>query len=110
MLKDQKCVPCEGGVEPLKRSEFEQYLAQVSGWKLTEDRLLQREFIFKNFREAMVFVNRVAELAEAEGHHPDMNIHSWNKVEMKLSTHAIGGLSVNDFVMAVKIDALLGLS
>lgn len=106
MLKDQKCVPCEGGAEPLKRSEFEQYLAQVSGWNVIEDRLLQREYIFKNFREAMVFVNRVAELAEAEGHHPDMNIHSWNKVEIKLSTHAIGGLSINDFVMAVKIDAL----
>lgn len=108
MLKDQKCVPCEGGVAPLKREEFEQYLAQVSEWTVIEDRLLQREFVFKNFKEAMIFVNKVAELAEVEGHHPDINIHSWNKVEIRLSTHAVGGLSINDFVMAVKIDELFG--
>ncbi|GIW59776.1 MAG: putative pterin-4-alpha-carbinolamine dehydratase [Patescibacteria group bacterium] len=108
MLKDQKCIPCESGIAPLKRVEFEQYLAQVSGWTVIEDRLLQREFVFKNFKGAMIFVNKVAELAEVEGHHPDINIHGWNKVGIRLSTHAIGGLSINDFVMAIKVDALFG--
>ena len=104
-LKQQKCVPCEGGVEPLKRSEFEQYLAQVKGWEVVADSRLEREFAFKNFREVMVFVNKVADLAEEEGHHPDIYVHGWNKVKFTLTTHAIGGLSINDFVMAVKIDS-----
>jgi 4a-hydroxytetrahydrobiopterin dehydratase len=108
MLKNQKCIPCEGGIEPLKRAGFEQYLAQVPDWVVVDDRLLRREFVFKNFKEAMIFVDKVAELAEVEGHHPDINIHDWNKVELKLSTHAVGGLSINDFVMGVKIDELLG--
>lgn len=105
-LQHQKCVPCEGGQEPLKRSEFEQYLAQVKDWDVVEDQKLEREFRFKDFKEVMAFVNKVADLAEAEGHHPDMWIHDWKFLKIQLMTHAIGGLSINDFVMAVKIDLL----
>lgn len=105
-LTDKKCVPCEGGVEPMKRSEFEQYLEQVKNWEVMEDKELRREFKFKDFKAALSFINRVGEIAESEGHHPDIYLHGWNKVRFDLSTHAIGGLSINDFVLASKIDLL----
>jgi 4a-hydroxytetrahydrobiopterin dehydratase len=106
-LTTQKCVPCEGGVEPLKRAEFEQYLEQVKDWTVRADKELEREFTFKDFSEALTFINKVGEIAEAEGHHPDIYLHGWNKVRFNLMTHATRGLSINDFVMASKIDALL---
>lgn len=105
-LKQQKCVPCEGGQEPLKREEFGQYLEQVEEWTVVEDKKLEREFVFRNFKEAIGFVNKVADLAESEGHHPDLLVHDWKYLKIELTTHAIGGLSINDFVMAVKIDGL----
>ncbi len=105
-LTKQKCVPCEGGVEPLKRNEFEQYLEQVKEWTVLEDKELQREFKFKDFGEALAFINKVGQIAEEEGHHPDFYLHGWNKVRFNLATHAIGGLSINDFVLASKIDQL----
>jgi 4a-hydroxytetrahydrobiopterin dehydratase len=105
-LQDQKCVPCEGGVEPLRRVDFEKYLGQLPQWRVVEERELEREYVFANFAEALRFVNEVGRLAEEEGHHPDILLHSWNKVQLRLSTHAIGGLSINDFVMAVKVDGL----
>jgi len=92
----------------LRRSEFQQYLDAVSGWNATNNDLaIQRKFKFKNFKTVMEFVNKVAVLAESEGHHPDLNVHNWNQLTITLSTHAIGGLSINDFILAAKIEQLL---
>ncbi len=105
-LTQMRCVPCEGGTPPMPLDRAQQLLAQVPGWAL-EDSTLTRRFRFKNFKEAMSFVNRVAELAEAEGHHPNIHI-SYNRVRLDLTTHAIKGLSDNDFIMAAKINRLVG--
>lgn len=105
-LTDKKCVPCEGGTPPLTRDQFAPMLAEVKNWQVLEEKKIQKDFKFKNFKEVMAFVNKIAELAEAEGHHPDLNIHDWNKLTIRLSTHAIGGLSENDFILAAKIDQL----
>ena len=104
-LAAKKCTPCEGGTEPLGMEETTEFLSRVEGWKLSDTKVITKEFKFKNFKEAMGFVNRVAEAAEAEGHHPDVHI-SYNRSELALSTHAIGGLSENDFILAAKIDEL----
>jgi 4a-hydroxytetrahydrobiopterin dehydratase len=106
-LRTRHCVPCEGGAKPLGRAEAEAYLAQLEGWKLLdgEPLKLKRNLKFKNFAQAMGFINMVADLAEAEGHHPDICV-SWNRVKLELVTHAIGGLSENDFIMAAKINEL----
>lgn len=102
-LASKKCVACEGGVPPLSREEAEGLRAQTPGWRMAEDaRSISRDLKFKDFKEAMGFVSRVADLAESEGHHPDIHI-SYNKVRLDLSTHAIGGLSENDFILAAKI-------
>lgn len=105
-LVTHHCVPCEGGVAPLTRKEFSIYLPQIPGWEVVDEKKLQKEFGFLNFKNAIAFVNDVAKLAESEGHHPDLFLHDYKKLTITLSTHAIGGLSVNDFVLAVKIDAL----
>ena len=106
-LLQKKCIPCEGrGINPFTRDEVKDYLAQVSGWTLDKNaKKISKEFKFKNFVEAMKFVEQVADIAETEGHHPDIHIH-YNKVLLELSTHAIGGLFENDFILAVKIDAI----
>lgn len=105
-LASKKCVPCEGGVPPLARSEAERYLLDLPGWLLAADsKKIFREFIFKDFKEAMRFVNAVAKIAESEGHHPDIYI-SWNRVRLELWTHSIAGLSENDFILAAKIQLL----
>lgn len=102
-LKTQHCVPCEGGVAPLSKKDAEETMKHVPGWTLAGDgKKISHDFKFKDFTEAMVFVNKVAEVAESEGHHPDITI-SWNKVRLELSTHAIGGLSTNDFILARQI-------
>ncbi len=104
-LKNQKCVPCEGGTPSLSREESEKLIAQVSNrWKLSENKI-SADFQFKNFKEAMIFVSKVAAIAEAEGHHPDIYIY-YSRVKLELKTHAIGGLSINDFILASKIDQL----
>lgn len=105
-LLKKKCVPCEGkGIKPFTRMEAEDYLAQTSGWILDQDaKKISKEYKFKDFIGAINFVEKVAEIAEEEGHHPDIQIH-YNKVLLELSTHAIGGLSENDFIIAAKIDA-----
>ena len=106
-LTKQKCVPCEGGVEPLKRDEFQKYLNAVNNWSVVNNELqIEKEFVFKNFKQALAFTNQVGEIAESEGHHPDINLHNFKKVKISLMTHAIGGLSTNDFILAAKIDAL----
>jgi 4a-hydroxytetrahydrobiopterin dehydratase len=106
-LATRHCVPCEGGTKPMSRSEAEALLRQVDGWKLIDGEPLKlaRKAKFADFANAMRFVNRVAQLAEAEGHHPDLCV-SWNRVKLELFTHAIGGLSENDFILAAKINEL----
>jgi 4a-hydroxytetrahydrobiopterin dehydratase len=106
-LADQKCIPCSLGTPPLTGDELDSYRKQISDeWKLVERHHLERKFSFKNFREALNFTNEVGELAEAEGHHPDIAL-SWGKVVLTLFTHKIDGLSDADFVFAAKIDRLL---
>lgn len=103
-LLNQKCVPCEGGVEPLSRADAEDYLAEVSGWTMdSEAKKISKEFKYQDFIGAINFVERVADVAEMEGHHPDIHIH-YNKVTLELWTHAINGLSQNDFIVAAKVD------
>ena len=101
----KKCVPCEGGVPRMERAQAEALLATLDGWTLEGDRI-RRHFRFRDFKGAMRFVNLVADLAEEEGHHPDLLVHGWNLVDVTLSTHSIGGLSENDFIVAGKIDRL----
>ena len=106
-LLSKKCVPCEGGELPLTKKQAEMLLPQVSGWALHGEKVIGRAFMFKDFASAMRFVNAVADLAESEGHHPDISIHGWNNVSLTLSTHAIKGLSGNDFIMAAKINEIV---
>jgi 4a-hydroxytetrahydrobiopterin dehydratase len=106
-LAAKSCVPCRGGVPPLPAEAAERLLAEAGGWHLEQDATrLTRRFEFRDFVEAMKFVNRVADLAEQEGHHPDFAIH-WNKVDLTLWTHKIGGLHENDFILAAKVNRLL---
>jgi len=105
-LKDQKCVPCEGGAMPLTIPEAETLMKDVHDWELTDGaKKIEKKFTFKNFAQALAFANKVGEIAEAEGHHPDLVV-KWGSVGVELSTHAIGGLSVNDFILAAKIDTI----
>lgn len=104
-LLKKKCVLCEGGALPLDKAEAEKYMDMVTEWELAEDgKNITKAFKFKDFIGAINFVNKISEIAESEGHHPDINIR-YNKVKLILSTHAIGGLSENDFILAAKIDA-----
>ncbi|MDZ4277926.1 MAG: 4a-hydroxytetrahydrobiopterin dehydratase [Dehalococcoidia bacterium] len=102
------CQPCEGGTKPMAPTAAESYLALVPGWRLVagEPLKIARDLRFKDFAENMAFVNRVAELAESQGHHPDFCV-SWSRLKLELTTHAIGGLSENDFIMAAKINELV---
>ena len=90
----------------MARKDFSAYLGQVAMWKILDDKMLEREFVFKNFKQALKFVNACGGIAEADGHHPNLFLHSWNKVKITLYTHAIDGLSINDFVVAAKIDKI----
>ena len=103
-LKDAKCIPCEGGVSPLSKDEATRLMTEVTGWEFSKDgKSITKDLVFKNFDKAMDFVNMVADTAEFEQHHPDIDIR-YNKVKLVLSTHAIGGLSNNDFIVAAKIN------
>ena len=107
-LASKTCVPCRGGIPALNAGEIDQFLSQVAGWNVRSENgvaRLERKFSYKDFAEAMVFVNRVAALAEREGHHPDLHIH-YNEVRIEVWTHKIGGLHENDFILAAKIAAL----
>lgn len=105
-LLQKKCVPCEGGAKPFAISQINEYYSLLDkGWEVIESRKISRLFKFKNFMQALDFVNKIAQIAEEEQHHPDIRIN-YNKVRIDLSTHAIKGLSMNDFIMAAKIDAL----
>ncbi len=106
-LASKSCVPCRGGIPPLTESAAREMASRTPGWSLSEAGLrLSRRFEFRDFVAAMQFVNRVADVGEAEGHHPDIAIH-WNKVDLTLWTHKIGGLHENDFILAAKISRLL---
>jgi len=105
-LTKKHCVPCEGNTPPITGGAILSYLPELTlEWDVIAGKKIQREFQFNDFKEAMVFVNHVADIAEAEGHHPDITIH-YNKVMIALTTHAIGGLSENDFIVAGKIELL----
>jgi len=106
-LVNKKCIPCQGGTPPMGPLEITAYLSQLKqGCKFLESNKITKEFEFEDFKEAIAFVNKVADLAENEGHHPDIAIH-YNKVEMLLWTHKINGLTESDFILAAKIDQLL---
>lgn len=106
-LAEKRCKPCEGGVAPLTRPEAEALMRQLApDWRLGEDaRLIRREFKFKDFYRAMSFVNAVAHVANIEDHHPDLEV-GYGTCRVRFTTHAIGGLSENDFICAAKIDAI----
>lgn len=105
-LSQKHCVPCEGGVPRLTGAAAKLLLDDLDGWRLVDDHELRKVFVFPDFVSALGFVNAVGELAEQEGHHPDVHL-SWGRVELELLTHAIGGLSENDFILAAKIDRML---
>ena len=108
-LLTKKCLPCEGGVTPFDISEIHKYQKKVDGWDITEDKnkifFLLKKFEFENFIESQNFVNKVGKISEEEGHHPDISF-GWGYAEIKITTHAIKGLSENDFILAAKIDKI----
>jgi len=106
-LVGKKCVPCEGGVPKYSLEEARAQLAKLPDWRLTHDgQRIRRDWTVKHFLAGLDFFNRVAEIAEAEGHHPDLHLESYRKLWIEIWTHAIGGLSENDFILAAKIDQL----
>ena len=109
-LLDKKCVPCEGGVIPFDISEIHKYQKKVDGWSLIKNQeeifFLEKEFKFKDFLESQNFVNQVGKISEEEGHHPDITF-GWGYAKIKITTHAIKGLSENDFILAAKIDKII---
>jgi len=109
-LAEKTCTPCRGGVPPLTRDEAQHFQAQAPDWELDDNaNHIVRTFRFRNFREALAFVQEIGELAETEGHHPDISF-GWGYVTVSLSTKKIKGLHENDFIMASKIDRVLDLS
>ena len=108
-LTKKKCLPCEGGVIPFDISEIHKYQKKVDGWDVLKNEkkifYLYKKYEFKNFLESQTFINKVGEISENEGHHPDISF-GWGYAEIKITTHAIEGLSENDFILAAKIDQL----
>ena len=104
-LARKKCVPCEGGVPPLTREQVEHWLPRAPGWALSEDgRRIRRAWVARNFMAGIEFFNKIAALAEEQGHHPDLRLEGYRQVTVELTTHAVGGLTENDFIMAAKIN------
>jgi len=104
-LAERQCVPCRGGVPPMKGDEIEKLSIQLEEWQVVNEHHLQRTYEFKNFAETLEFVNRVGKLAEQQGHHPDI-CFGWGKADISIWTHKIDGLTESDFVLAAKIDRL----
>ena len=105
-LTNQKCEACEGGVSPLSRSEAEELLIQTPDWQLNDTAtVLYRAYVCTNFVAAVALIHQVADIAEAEGHHPDIHLTNYKHLRIELTTHAINGLSKNDFIVAAKLDA-----
>ena len=111
-LKEKKCVPCEGGAVPFDVSEIHKYQKKVDGWNIIknekENFFLNKKFNFENFSQSQEFVNKVGIISEEEGHHPDI-LFGWGYAEIKITTHAIEGLSENDFILAAKIDQIINV-
>ena len=107
-LASRKCKPCEGGTEPLPLGAAQVLLKDLSGWELVDGQALRKTVKCKDFLDAVNLIQRIAPIAEAEDHHPDLHLTGYRKLTIDLSTHAIGGLSENDFIVAAKIDQLLG--
>ena len=106
-LANKECVPCKGGVPPLEGAEIDAYLKKLGGgWEAVEGHHLSKTFTFPNFAEALAFVNRVGELAEEVGHHPDIYF-TWGKARVEIFTHKIDGLAEADFILAAKVDTLV---
>lgn len=106
-LAEKKCIPCRGNTPPLKGKELTAIFTKLgNGWQLVKEHQIEKEYKFKDFREALTFTNKVGELAEAEGHHPDIYL-AWGKVQLTLWTHKIDGLTESDFIFAAKADNLL---
>ena len=106
-LVAKKCKPCEGGVDPCSVADAENQLKKLAGWYLTHDgQRIRKDWTVKHFMAGMDFFNKVAEAAEEDGHHPDLHIEGYRNVSIELWTHAIGGLSENDFILAAKIDRI----
>ncbi len=109
-LSEKKCVPCEGNIPSFTIEEIHKYLKKVDGWNVNEDKIdgyhLSKDFKFSNFSESQKFVNKVGDLAEEEGHHPDIWF-GWGYAKIKIYTHAIKGLAESDFILAAKIDLII---
>jgi 4a-hydroxytetrahydrobiopterin dehydratase len=106
-LTNKKCKACEGGAEKISLQQSQTLLKALSGWRLTsEGRRIRKDWQVKDFMEGIMFFNRVADLAEAEGHHPDLHLEGYRNVWIELWTHSVGGLSENDFILGAKIDQL----
>lgn len=107
LLLSKKCLPCEGGVEEYTLPEAQEQLRTLDGWRLTHDgRRIRKDWVVQDFAAGMEFLTRVAGLAEQEGHHPDLHLEGYRHCRIELWTHAVGGLSQNDFILAAKIDQL----
>ncbi|HLY64633.1 MAG TPA: 4a-hydroxytetrahydrobiopterin dehydratase [Chloroflexota bacterium] len=104
-LVQKTCVPCSGGMPPLPEARVQELLRQIEGWRVEGGKEIVKPFTFKNFVQAVEFVNAITPVAEQEGHHPDLEV-GWGKVVVRLTTHAIDGLTENDFILAAKIDQL----
>ena len=110
-LLNKKCAPCEGGLIPFDISEIHKYQKKVDGWEIAKDKkkfFLNKKFTFKNFLDSQKFINEVGKISENEGHHPDIKF-GWGYAEVKILTHAIEGLSENDFILAAKIDQIINV-
>ena len=109
-LSKKKCIPCEGNIPPFEYDEIHKYLKKVDGWDVEKNEnqnyFLTKKFEFKNFKDSQIFVNRVGDIAEIEGHHPDI-IFGWGYAKIKVFTHAINGLAESDFILASKIDKII---
>lgn len=106
-LAKRKCKPCEGGVEPLPSSAAQALLRDVSGWELVDGKTIRKTVTCKNFLDAVSLIQRIAPIAEADDHHPDLHLTRYKRLTIELTTHALSGLSENDFILAAKIDQLL---
>lgn len=104
-LINKNCVPCRGGIPPLKQKEISKFLSDIRDWQVVDNHHLEKIFLFEDFVTALSFVNKVGAIAEEEGHHPNINF-TWGKVTLSIWTHKIDGLHENDFILASKVDRL----